>query len=299
MGQLQVGTGAAPGAGGVQHLARLLGRGRAMEVILGAADFSADEAERYGWVNRRCPTPSWTRSWPGSRLIASFPAEAVTSTKQVLISLTLPGSDAIPRRRPAVPATGPLGRGRTPQASLFRARAADPVARSNSTSATASDPYDILPRLKAGGFQLLRRWEQQVRFAVHGPGNPVASPRSHGVPRRDVDGRVHVRVAGETAGSAHGSTAWLSRESRSTCPHAEHRWLVNAGLTFSTRPGALSCSRRTSSPHPDPRIPRFSPALAPDVPARVLPACLSRTGSCSRSAGPRPGSRRTAAPGPC
>ena len=41
-----------------------------------------------------------------------------------------------------------------------------------------------------------------MRFAVHGPGNPVASPRSHGVPRRDVLRRVHVRVAGETAGSA-------------------------------------------------------------------------------------------------
>jgi len=34
-----------------------------------------------------------------------------------------------------------------------------------------------------------------VRFAVHGPGNPVASPRSHGMPRRDVDGRIHVRMA--------------------------------------------------------------------------------------------------------
>ena len=34
---------------------------------------------------------------------------------------------------------------------------------------------DILPRLQAGGFQLLRRLEQQVRFAVHGPGYPVAS----------------------------------------------------------------------------------------------------------------------------
>jgi len=47
-----------------------------------------------------------------------------------------------------------------------------------------------------------------VRFAVHGPGYPVASPRSHGVPRRDVPGRVHISVAGETAGSApeHGLT---------------------------------------------------------------------------------------------
>jgi hypothetical protein len=40
-----------------------------------------------------------------------------------------------------------------------------------------------------------------LRFAVHGPGCPVASPRSHGVPRRDVPGRVHVSIAGESAGS--------------------------------------------------------------------------------------------------
>ena len=41
-----------------------------------------------------------------------------------------------------------------------------------------------------------------MRFAVHWPGSPVASPRSHGVPRRDVDGRVHIGVAGVSAGSA-------------------------------------------------------------------------------------------------
>ena len=39
-----------------------------------------------------------------------------------------------------------------------------------------------------------------MRFAVHGPGNPVASPRSHGVPRRDIPGRVHISIAGVTAG---------------------------------------------------------------------------------------------------
>jgi enoyl-CoA hydratase/carnithine racemase len=36
LGQPEIGFGVAPGAGGVQHLARLLGRGRAIEVILGA-----------------------------------------------------------------------------------------------------------------------------------------------------------------------------------------------------------------------------------------------------------------------
>jgi enoyl-CoA hydratase/carnithine racemase len=48
LGQPEIGFGAPPGAGGVQHLGRLLGRGRAMEAILGADDFDADEAERYG-----------------------------------------------------------------------------------------------------------------------------------------------------------------------------------------------------------------------------------------------------------
>jgi hypothetical protein len=54
----------------------------------------------------------------------------------------------------------------------------------------------------------------------------------------------------------------LSRDLPSTCPHAEHRWLVYAAGIFSTRPGALSSSRRTSRPQPDREIPRFSPALA-------------------------------------
>jgi enoyl-CoA hydratase/carnithine racemase len=96
LGQPEIGFGAAPGAGGVQHLGRLLGRGRAMEVILGAADFDADEAERYGWVNRALPDAELDAFVARlARRIASFPAFAVRSTKQVLNDLTLPGADAI------------------------------------------------------------------------------------------------------------------------------------------------------------------------------------------------------------
>jgi enoyl-CoA hydratase/carnithine racemase len=96
LGQIEIGIGAPPGAGGVQHLARLLGRGRAMEVILGAADFDADEAERYGWVNRALPDAELDAFIARlARRIASFPADAVRSTKQVLNELTLPGADAI------------------------------------------------------------------------------------------------------------------------------------------------------------------------------------------------------------
>src|SRR5205809_1488682 len=96
LGQPEIGFGASPGAGGVQHLGRLLGRGRAMEVILGAVDFDADEAERYGWINRALPDAELDAFVARlARRIASFPAEAVRSTKRVLNELTLPGTDAI------------------------------------------------------------------------------------------------------------------------------------------------------------------------------------------------------------
>ncbi|MFJ8077086.1 hypothetical protein ACIQ7Q_24930 [Streptomyces sp. NPDC096176] len=51
LGQPEVG-GTPPGAGAIQRLTRLLGRGRALEAVLTAADFDADLAERYGWINR-------------------------------------------------------------------------------------------------------------------------------------------------------------------------------------------------------------------------------------------------------
>jgi len=95
-GQLEVGVGAPPGAGGVQHLARLLGRGRAMEAILGADDFGAEQAERYGWINRALPDADLDEFVARlARRIASFPADAVRSAKRVLNELTLPGADAI------------------------------------------------------------------------------------------------------------------------------------------------------------------------------------------------------------
>jgi len=96
LGQIEVGVGTVPGAGAVQHLARLLGRGRAMEAILGAADFSADEAERYGWVNRALPDAELDAFVASlARRIASFPADGVLSAKQALNELTLPGADAV------------------------------------------------------------------------------------------------------------------------------------------------------------------------------------------------------------
>jgi enoyl-CoA hydratase/carnithine racemase len=54
-GQFEPAFGQVPGGGAVQHLTRLMGRGRALEVMLGAEDYDADLAERYGWINRALP----------------------------------------------------------------------------------------------------------------------------------------------------------------------------------------------------------------------------------------------------
>jgi enoyl-CoA hydratase/carnithine racemase len=52
LGQLEVGLGVIPGGGGVEWLSALTGRSRALEIITSSADYDADTAERYGWVNR-------------------------------------------------------------------------------------------------------------------------------------------------------------------------------------------------------------------------------------------------------
>ena len=125
-----------------------------------------------------------------------------------------------------------------------------------------------------------------MRFAVHRPGCPVASPRSHGVPRRDVDGRVHISVAGKTAGRAYEARLALARV-RIHVPARRAPLARERGSDLLHPAGRLVLQPRTSRPHPEPRIPRFSPALArtfrpgsPGVPFadRVMfPICRSST----------------------
>ena len=62
-----------------------------------------------------------------------------------------------------------------------------------------------------GGGVSTGRLEQQLRFAGDRPGCPDASPRSHGVPRRDVLSRVNVSVASKTAGRANEARLALAR----------------------------------------------------------------------------------------
>lgn len=55
LGQPEVGCGLHPGCGAMERLPPLLGRARALEVILGAEDYSSETAERYGWINYAVP----------------------------------------------------------------------------------------------------------------------------------------------------------------------------------------------------------------------------------------------------
>jgi enoyl-CoA hydratase/carnithine racemase len=52
VGQIEVGTGILPGGGATERLPRLIGRDRALEAVLSSQDYSAELAERYGWVTR-------------------------------------------------------------------------------------------------------------------------------------------------------------------------------------------------------------------------------------------------------
>jgi len=79
-----------PGGGAVQHLARLMGRARALEVLLSAEDYDADLAERYGWINRALPADAlgdFVRSL--AHRIARFPAAGHVAVKARVNAIAL------------------------------------------------------------------------------------------------------------------------------------------------------------------------------------------------------------------
>jgi enoyl-CoA hydratase/carnithine racemase len=77
-GQFEPAFGVIPGAGAAQHLTRLMGRGRALEVMLSADDYNAEIAERYGWINRALPASELSDFVRSLALrVASFPPPAM------------------------------------------------------------------------------------------------------------------------------------------------------------------------------------------------------------------------------
>ncbi|MEV7178028.1 enoyl-CoA hydratase-related protein [Kitasatospora sp. NPDC093679] len=91
IGQFEVGVGAVPGGGPMARLGRLVGRGRALEVLLGGDDVPADLAAQYGYVNRLVPDAEieeFTDTF--ARRIAAFDKVAVTGTEELVDVATLP-----------------------------------------------------------------------------------------------------------------------------------------------------------------------------------------------------------------
>jgi len=89
--QPEVGTGILPGGGGAERLPRLVGRDRALEIILGSQDYDADTAERYGWVTRAIPDAELDRHVDvvAARL-ASFDKQALVAAKAQVNRASLP-----------------------------------------------------------------------------------------------------------------------------------------------------------------------------------------------------------------
>jgi enoyl-CoA hydratase/carnithine racemase len=89
-GHPEAGTGVSPGAGGMQHLTRLMGRARTLEVMLSAQDYDAELAERYGWINRALPAKElgdFVRSL--AHRIAKFPAAGLVTVKERVNAIAL------------------------------------------------------------------------------------------------------------------------------------------------------------------------------------------------------------------
>ena len=91
LSQWEVGAALVPGGGPMARLPRLMGRGRALEVLLGADDIGGDLAERYGYVNRSFPDAELDGFVDAlAERIASFDKQAIADTKRLVDIASLP-----------------------------------------------------------------------------------------------------------------------------------------------------------------------------------------------------------------
>ena len=95
--QMEVGMGILPCGGGASRMARQVGLGRALEIVLAARDFDADEAEAYGTVNRALDAEEigpFVKAL--AERIALWPSESINATKQAVYeSIDVPIEDAL------------------------------------------------------------------------------------------------------------------------------------------------------------------------------------------------------------
>src|SRR6185437_2503748 len=89
-GQFEPAFGQIPGGGAAQYLTRLMGRARALEVMLTADDYNAELAERYGWINRALPAEvldDFVRAL--AHRVAAFPAAGLAAVKDRVNAISL------------------------------------------------------------------------------------------------------------------------------------------------------------------------------------------------------------------
>src|SRR5271155_4541450 len=93
-GQPEVGAGMFPGGGALERLPLLVGRARALEIILGSDDFDAETAAHYGWINRAIPDSELDDFVDSlARRIASFDKPALAEAKRLVNLRTLPPAE--------------------------------------------------------------------------------------------------------------------------------------------------------------------------------------------------------------
>jgi enoyl-CoA hydratase/carnithine racemase len=91
LGQIEVGFGFVPGGGPMARLARLVGRARALEILLVADDFDGTRAEQYGYVNRAIADDQLDAEVDAiASRVALFDHEAIARTKARVNEATLP-----------------------------------------------------------------------------------------------------------------------------------------------------------------------------------------------------------------
>ena len=94
LGHPEVGVGLHPGGGGTERLPPMVGRGRALEIVLGANDFDGDTAAQYGYVNRALPDAELDGFVDAlARRIVTFDARAIAAAKRLINQVSLPSAD--------------------------------------------------------------------------------------------------------------------------------------------------------------------------------------------------------------
>jgi enoyl-CoA hydratase/carnithine racemase len=194
-GQPEQGFGLVPGAGAVQHLVRLMGRGRALEVLLSARDYDADLAERYGWINRALPATEISGFVASlAHRVASFPAAAQAALRDRVNSIALAPAEDFRRDSDLF-----VESARHPEA---QGRMQAAMKRGFQTRGAEMDLGDLIGELWSAGRLAKHRLTRQGRSGLeegklpipsrHRPGTQGARSRGPTRAARSADGPLHI-----------------------------------------------------------------------------------------------------------